>query len=307
MYDPERSGAEWWTLVLDASSIDNGEVTPQQESYDEGVEEEDDEVGMHFDADYGLESQMPNFMIHPRVATITYLSEIGVPTLILDKQSPAPSDAEKQSLGGEISRAWLSHPRFGKHVAFDGRLLHGAPGEFFPGVTAEHNSTDASEPKTKKAKVEHIINNPLNGKRITFLVNIWLNHCPIDADILDDDIVSKLTTTWEDPSQGKLKADESYSPPFEWNIKDVTSGDKLGDDLKLTKATPESDGPAGIEEDLIICNKHVDMNFGATMYDLHNASKLAAVQGSGGLLLGEGVLSLQVGKVATSDEEEEDD
>ena len=309
MYDPERSGAEWWTLVLDASSTNKGGVTPQKESNDEDAEEEDDEVGMHFDADYGLESQMPNFMIHPRVATITYLSEIGVPTLILDKQSPAPSDAEKQSLAGEISRAWLSHPRFGKHVAFDGRFLHGAPGEFFPGVGPEHNFTDASEPKAKKAKVEHSNNNASSGKRVTFLVNIWLNHCPIDADILDDDIVSKLTTTWEDSSQGKLKTDESYCPPFEWNIKDVTSGDKLGDDLKLTKATPESDGPAGIEEDLIICNRHVDMKFGATMDDFHAASKLAhrKISGSAVLLMTEGVLSLQVGKEATSDDEEEDD
>ena len=47
IYDPERSGAEWWTLVLDTPS--NGE-SPNDDGDDD---EEDDEVGIHFDADYG--------------------------------------------------------------------------------------------------------------------------------------------------------------------------------------------------------------------------------------------------------------
>ncbi len=47
VYDPERSGAEWWTLVLDAPSVG--------EYQDEGShdEDEEDEVAIHFDADYG--------------------------------------------------------------------------------------------------------------------------------------------------------------------------------------------------------------------------------------------------------------
>lgn len=52
VYDPERSGAEWWTLVLDVPSVgesQNGKVE-DEENNDEG---EDDEVGIHFDADYG--------------------------------------------------------------------------------------------------------------------------------------------------------------------------------------------------------------------------------------------------------------
>eukprot|EP00804_Cyclotella_cryptica_P027290 CCRYP_014391-RA/>CCRYP_014391-RA protein AED:0.04 eAED:0.04 QI:171/1/1/1/1/1/2/56/452 len=304
LYDPERSGAEWWTLVLDAPSADGKEDT-NQEQLDDDEEEEDDEVGMHFDADYGLEAQISNFMLHPRVGTITYLSDIGVPTLILDKRSPAPSDVEKKSLGGDINRAWLSHPRFGKHVAFDGRLLHGAPGKFFPAVA---ESVTVTEPKTKKAKVEEKEctkhQNPLSGKRITFLVNIWLNHCPIDADILDEDVVSKLTTVWENPTNGKTKADESYCPPFKWNLKDVSVPDDLGEAVTLTAAPTESDGPAGVEEDLVICNRQITMIFGATMESFHDVSNFAAMKGSAEITMGNGVLTLGVGNEVNSDDED---
>lgn len=313
IYDPERSGAEWWTLVLDAPSADGDETSKQNlkcsDSDDE--EEDDDEVGMHFDADYGLEAQMPNFLLHPRVATITYLSDIGVPTLILDKKSPPPADTEKKSLGGDINKAWLSHPKFGKHVAFDGRLLHGAPGEFFPAVAKNKNDYVSSEPKTKRAKVDKScdIHNDINGssgKRITFLVNIWLNHCPIDAEIMDDDIVSKLTTAWEDSSQANTKSDESYIPSFECNIKDIAVPDELGDALNLSKATVKSEGPAGVEADLVICNRHVTMSFNATMKDFHEASKFATAKGSAEINMQDGVLTIEVGDEASSDEEDND-
>ena len=46
LYDPERSGAEWWTLVLDTSSAEAAPLKSDDS-------DEDDEVGMHFDADYG--------------------------------------------------------------------------------------------------------------------------------------------------------------------------------------------------------------------------------------------------------------
>ena len=41
-------------------------------------------------------------------------------------------DLGKKTLEEDISRAWLSHPQLGKHTAFDGRLLHGAPALYFP-------------------------------------------------------------------------------------------------------------------------------------------------------------------------------
>ncbi len=133
-YNPATSGANWWTLVMDdeesktipsapaaaAASATAGAKTTGLESEEE-EEEEDDEVGLHFDADYELEEQTGNILLHPRVATITYLSDCGAPTLVLEQKSPPMEDFKKTTLEKGINKAWLSHPRIGKHTAFDGR------------------------------------------------------------------------------------------------------------------------------------------------------------------------------------------
>eukprot|EP00986_Skeletonema_menzelii_P003184 scaffold947_cov155-Skeletonema_menzelii.AAC.8 len=304
-FDPKNSGAEWWTLVLDNKTSQN-DPPSKNGNDDDSEEEEDDEVGMHFDADYALEEQASGVFLHPRVATITYLSDVGVPTLILDKRSPPPQDREKSSLNGSITKGWLSHPSFGKHVSFDGRLLHGAPGEYFPSTSTRKSNDDEgdSEPQTKKQKVEEKTDvkedGALAGKRITFLVNIWLNHSTMDAVILDDDLVSKLSTTWEDPDSN-AKSDEDHVPAFQWNMKDIfSSQDKLTNTVSLSKSTEA----AGIE-DIVLCNRHVDMAFNSSLGDLHDASKLAAKEGSMPLVFEEGVLTLTVGREASDDEDEE--
>ena len=67
-FDPKYSGAEWWTQVLD----DPGE----------------DEIGAHWDKDYGTEADDVN--VHPHVGTVTYLSDVGAPT----PDVPAEDEAE---------------------------------------------------------------------------------------------------------------------------------------------------------------------------------------------------------------------
>jgi len=255
----------------------------------------------------GLEEQLPNYTLHPRVATITYFSDTGVPTLILDKRSPPPPDEEKKSLNGSINKAWLSHPCFGKHVAFDGRYLHGAPGEYFPSVSKK--SIDTSEPKAKRLKVEVL--NPPSATRITFMVNIWLNHCPLESGPLDDDVLEKLTTPWEDAQEegnakGNLKVGDPFVPPFQWNVDDIDAPDKTDKTASLARASNENGGPAGVE-DTVICNRHVDISFGASIEDFHRVSKLAAEDGSMPIEMEDGVFTLKVGKEASSDEEDEED
>ena len=46
-FDPERSGAEWWTQVIDA----------------------EDDIGFHWDQDYGVADSGVN--LHPHLATVT--------------------------------------------------------------------------------------------------------------------------------------------------------------------------------------------------------------------------------------------
>ena len=306
-FDPKNSGAEWWTLVLDnKTNSDTDTISKKTGDEDDSEDEEDDEVGMHFDADYALEEQASGVFLHPRVATITYLSDVGVPTLILDKRSPPPQDVEKSSLNGSITKGWLSHPSFGKHVSFDGRLLHGAPGEYFPStaISQANDKEDVTEPQTKKQKVEKQKDeeeDDVAGKRITFLVNVWLNHSTMDAVILDDDIVSNLSTSWEDP-ESNGKSDEEHVPAFQWNIQDIATEDKLTNATTLTK----SSDAAGVE-DIVLCNRHVDMTFNSSLAELHEASKLAAQEGSMPMTLEKGVLMLTVGREASDDDGSDED
>ena len=80
---------------------------------------------------------------------MTYLSDCGAPTLILDcRNSQRPS--ETAQVYGSMKGGTLCWPQRWKHLAFDGQLLHGT----VPMPTA------------------------LSGRRITFLVNLWLNHRP---------------------------------------------------------------------------------------------------------------------------------
>jgi len=231
--------------------------------------------------------------------------------LILDKRSPPPTDPGKTSLNGSINKGWLSHPRFGKHIAFDGRYLHGGPGEFFPSVSKKTIESDeeTNEPKAKRLKVEVVNPNALVGKRVTFMVNIWLNHCPIESETLEDELAEKMATPWqEDDSDAKsnLKKGDPITPPFEWNLKDADAPDKLSKKASISVPPKESGSPAGVEE-VIICNRHVDILFGASMESYHNASKMAAEEGSMPIEMEDGVFTLKVGKEASSDEEEEDD
>ena len=304
-YDPERSGAEWWTLVLE-SGDNNAAAAKKGNDEDSDEDEEDDEVGMHFDADYGLEAQLPNYMLHPRVATITYLSDCGVPTLILDKVSPPPNDASKKSLNGDVSTGWISHPQFGKHVAFDGRLLHGAPGTFFPAQVREGaNSTDS-----KRRKLDYrpdylggglAQTDPTPGKRVTFLVNIWLNHCPIDAEILDAEEAYAMEIPFKDNDWRNQIGLITGSRPIEFKIPNVDKPEKVPCmDLEV------GEEGAGIDE-CVLCNHEVDMKFEAPMEMCHYASSTAASSNDGGSMqirFKPGALSLVVGKeVEDSDDD----
>ena len=348
-YDPDRSGAEWWTLVLEVSDKEGADkegavaaspknpISPppvaaaaaaaaavaaatsttaggksaaakkgkgNDESDDEDDDDEDDEVGMHFDADYGLEAQLPNYMLHPRVATITYLSDIGVPTLILDKVSPPPSDVSKSSLAGDISTGWLSHPDFGKHIAFDGRMLHGAPGTFFPAVEEEREEKSPIK-KMKLNDGTPALGQPAPGRRVTFLVNIWLNHCPIDADLLDAEDAYAMRVPFKE-SDWRNEMGLVGTRPIEFNILDVDAPDKVPC-VDFTLPTDKGEEAAGTDE-CVLCNHEVDMVFGASMSMAHTTSAIASSTPgrSAQIKFQPGSLSLVVGKEVEDSDDDDD-
>ena len=119
----ESLGAEWWVQVRTDSQ---GEAAS---------------IGMHFDCDEVLK-QAAGVNIPPWLATVTYLTAQGAPTMVLPIRADArgkplitpealTNDAQATGRAATTddggSDAFLSFPVAGKHLAFDGRLLHGCP------------------------------------------------------------------------------------------------------------------------------------------------------------------------------------
>ena len=92
-FNPAQSGANWWTLVMDDNiqqshaTVTTPAATSASATLEAGAgkttgldggdeDDEDDEVGLHFDADYELEEQTGNILLHPRVATQSYTARI---------------------------------------------------------------------------------------------------------------------------------------------------------------------------------------------------------------------------------------
>lgn len=157
-FNRSLSGAEWWIQVKDL-------VNPDINS---------SSINLHYDKDEDLAENF-DVGIFPSISTVTYLTEQTInnsqPTIIFPTTANDP-------VGTQIRECYISYPRFGKHLSFDGRLLHGAP-------------SDAQLRDWRG--VNEVANDLLPGKRITFLVNIWLNHHPANVQPLPQNIVDVLT------------------------------------------------------------------------------------------------------------------
>jgi hypothetical protein len=142
-FEAALSGAEWWTQVVDS----------------------EDDIGFHWDRDYGHEGSTGE-NLYPHLATVTYLTSRGGPTVILNNIGLQNSD---DNHSGPANEAVISKPVVGKHIKFDGRLLHAAPSNLISKVLSDGIELPKGVITSEKSK------------RVTFLVNIWLNHIPQQA------------------------------------------------------------------------------------------------------------------------------
>jgi hypothetical protein len=173
-FDVARSGAEWWTQVVDSER----------------------DIGFHWDRDYEVQREQ-GLCIHPHLATVTYLSGSGgAPTVVVPAASPlAASDLPAACLG-PLRNAHACWPVPGSHLAFDGRLLHGAPAALVAtaqdsrrGAKRRRGEQDDGEGGSEAPKAEV----PVRDARVTLLVNVWLNHTPAGADPLHEAVVQQLS------------------------------------------------------------------------------------------------------------------
>ena len=150
-------GAEWWVQIRGGNSPD-GEA-----------------IGFHWDRDEVLADEDPPQLVHPSVATVTYLTDVGAPTMVIE-QPPLQMPADGRETIAHAKTAFLSQPAAGKHIAFDGRLLHGVP----PELMLKKGSKSTKRRKRKRdgggggggGGVAE------KGRRITFLVNMWFDGKP---------------------------------------------------------------------------------------------------------------------------------
>ena len=85
------SGIEWWSQVRDTK----------------------EDITFHYDKDEGTASLYQK-QIHPIRTTITYLTNVGGPTAILNDEN--------------YNNGYLSFPKVNKHIVADGHLFHGVIG-----------------------------------------------------------------------------------------------------------------------------------------------------------------------------------
>ena len=118
-----------------------------------------------------------------------------------------------EDFSGDVNVAYISRPLIGKHMAFNGGFLHAAPFELkelfdekvnIKGEEGNHikvrekkrvrsDEGDVCIDDRKKKKIKGGEKNNFSNKRITLLVNIWLNHIPSDAVILPNKLLKQVS------------------------------------------------------------------------------------------------------------------
>lgn len=125
--------------------------------------------------------------VHPFISTVTYLSGVGAPTVVIGArvtsegelsdvnidEDATPSDADDQETEREFD-VFTSYPVVGKHIAFNGRLLHGCPSSCaLPDCPATKSTGKLQNKATTTGN---------RGQRVSLLVNVWLNHKPLGVE-----------------------------------------------------------------------------------------------------------------------------
>lgn len=182
-YDPETSGAEWWVQIRPSPPAGRYAVLHAGADDDDDISKQG--IWFHWDKDEDLRQLMGDdtTYIHPHLSTVTYLSSHGAPTLTVNRRIHPltgkwiqPNDGDDNDDAGQQDQAFISWPRRGKHLSFDGRFLHAAPPELLP----EH--ARLTDPALSAATADPDRRRRIRRqRRVTFLVNIWLNYKPLNV------------------------------------------------------------------------------------------------------------------------------
>lgn len=196
-YDPKTSGAEWWVQIRPSPPA--GRYSMHASDADDNNDGEEDMaktgISFHWDKDEDFRLLTGGSMyIHPHISTVTYLTDLGAPTMVLSKRVDPMSGAYVADADddGSLSNVdgLVSFPKQGKHLSFDGRYLHAAPSDLLrDGLFEEQCKFDKPEGMgMKEMKVME-----RRHRRVSFLVNIWLNYRPFNVNPFPETMISNLS------------------------------------------------------------------------------------------------------------------
>ncbi|EDQ91553.1 uncharacterized protein MONBRDRAFT_31538 [Monosiga brevicollis MX1] len=150
------------------------------------VREKTDNIGFHYDKDEATASEEMRLVL-PAISTVSYLTNIGAPTLIFNQTSIDGNDDEPRV----PVRGALVYPERNKHIFFQGNLMHGVAGT----LGAEHAANVAAQLQDQSTT------------RVTFLVNWWA-YRPAPPNCIEPpaSVVNKLVE-----SSGGLKTSQPRS------------------------------------------------------------------------------------------------
>ena len=206
VFDPETSGAEWW-VQLRPSPEKAGRysmlVHNQKDDHGEGSEKDLSKSGIsfHWDKDEDLRILCGgNTYLHAHISTVTYLTDLGAPTLAVNcrvhpftgewmvPSARDESEKDKKSEAKDELEAFVCWPLAGKHLSFDGRFLHAAPSDLMEeGAFERQCKFTPSDDKVENRKLQR------RHRRVTFLVNVWINYRPFNVDRFPDSMVDKMS------------------------------------------------------------------------------------------------------------------
>mmetsp|Transcript_28112 Transcript_28112/g.47663 ORF Transcript_28112/g.47663 Transcript_28112/m.47663 type:complete len:443 (-) Transcript_28112:2123-3451(-) len=193
-YDPKTSGAEWWVQIRPSPPAGRYSMHAND---DDGGEDDMAKSGISFhwdkDEDFRLLTG-GSLYIHPHISTVTYLTDLGAPTMVLSKRVDPMSGAYVTDADDDGSMSnvdgLVSFPKQGKHLSFDGRYLHAAPSDLLrDGLFEEQCKFDRPDGiDMKEMKVLE-----RRHRRVSFLVNVWLNYHPYNVHPFPETMISNLS------------------------------------------------------------------------------------------------------------------
>ena len=204
-YDEATSGSEWWVQIRPSpEKAGRYSMHDNIASQDKDEQKEDMSktgISFHWDKDEDLRILCGgDTYIHPHISTVTYLTTIGAPTLTANcRIHPLTGKWIVPSCGSLSSNdendtleAFVCWPNTGKHLSFDGRFLHAAPGNLMKQGDFEKQcsikpSADKFADQTERKKMVR------RHRRVTFLVNIWLNHRPFGIEPFPETMIDKMS------------------------------------------------------------------------------------------------------------------